>query len=118
MTISTATEIEINNSLISLITKVLKKGERVALSLEGTQRDGTGFTNEREVVAPVTKKAIKAHVDDMLTTMENTPLSWSLKLVSPYVDPSLPGLRLTVQQVWNLGQVPALKKINKTKKAA
>lgn len=83
---------EIEDDMLAHIIGLVESGKQPALSLEG---EGEGFTNEREITSPVTKDSLAALINDVRTTMKNTPLPWTLALVHPYVDPSLPGLRIT-----------------------
>jgi hypothetical protein len=69
---------EIEDSVVAEIRKLVANGKQPALELSGGD-----FTNEREVAAPVTKESLAGYINDMRTSMENTPFPWTLKLVHP-----------------------------------
>jgi hypothetical protein len=101
---------EIDAALVTEIKKLISSGERPAVSLEGNYADGTGFTNEREITSPVTRESLAAQINDLRTTMEDTPLPWILNLVHPHQDPEesqSEGIFVGIQHVSTLAEFTA-----------
>jgi hypothetical protein len=72
------TAADIEDDMVTTISELVANGEQPALELAGGD-----FVNEREVAAPVTKDSLAGYINDMRTSMKNTPLPWTLKLVHP-----------------------------------
>jgi len=90
---------EIGGDMVMEIKKLVTNGKRPALTLEVD-----GFCNEREITSPVTKESLAAQINDLRTTMGDTPLPWTLMLIHPYVDPFREGLHVDFQHTFTLAE--------------